>query len=67
VARGQRRPVLSLGNIRTQTQETACYFYNRLEKEAVRWVSYHFESKAERLEPDRAILSLIREVEENST
>jgi hypothetical protein len=50
-----------------ETEEIACYFYNRLEKEAVRWVSYHFEGKAERLEPDPAILSLIQEVEENST
>jgi len=50
-----------------ETEETTCYFYNRLEKEAVRWVSYHFEGKAERLEPDPAILSLIQEVEENTT
>jgi hypothetical protein len=50
-----------------ETEEAACYFYNRLEKEGVRWVSYHFEGKAERFEPDPAILSLIREVEENNT
>jgi hypothetical protein len=48
------------------TEEIACYFYNRHDKELVRWVSYHFEGKAERLEPDPAILKVIREVEENN-
>jgi hypothetical protein len=48
-------------------EESACYFYNRLEKEGIRWVSYHFEGQAERLEPDQGILNLIQEVEENAT
>jgi len=48
-----------------ESEETACYFYNRLDKQGVRWVSYHFEGEAERVEPDAAIISLIQEVEEN--
>ncbi len=30
-----------------QSEATACYFYNRLDGDSVRWVSYHFESEAE--------------------
>ena len=50
-----------------ETEEIACYFYNRSDKEGVRWVSYHFEGKTERLEPDPAILKVIREVEEDAS
>jgi hypothetical protein len=46
-----------------ETEEVACYFYNRLEKHGVRWVSYHFEGDAERVEPDTEIVSLIHDVE----
>jgi hypothetical protein len=64
-----RQPLLILHFIRMmpspETEEIACYFYNRHDKEGVRWVSYHFEGKAERLEPDPAILKVIQEVEEN--
>jgi len=28
-------------------EQNACYFYNRLEKDGVRWVSYHFEKEAD--------------------
>ena len=48
-----------------ETEEIACYFYNRIEKNSVRWVSYHFEKAAERVEPDSAVLKIINEVEEN--
>ena len=48
-----------------ETEEIACYFYNRLEKKGVRWVSYHFEGKAERVEPDASVLKIIEEVEQN--
>lgn len=34
-----------------QTAVNACYFYNRLEREGERFVSYHFEMDAEVLEP----------------
>jgi len=47
-----------------ETEEMACSFYNRLEKNSsVRWVSYHFEKTAERVEPDLAVLKLINQVE----
>ncbi|MDA2923308.1 N-6 DNA methylase [Acidobacteria bacterium AH-259-L09] len=49
-----------------ETEEIACYFYNRLEKDGVRWVSYHFEGQAERIEPDDSVLKLIDEVEHNN-
>jgi hypothetical protein len=48
-----------------ESEEGACYFYNRVEKEGVRWVSYHFEGKADRVEPDSAVLKIIEEVEQN--
>lgn len=65
-----RQPLLLLHFVRMmpspETEEIACYFYNRIDKKGVRWVSYHFEGKAERVESDPAILKVIREVEENN-
>ena len=65
-----RHPLLALHFFRMmpspETDEIACYFYNRLEKDGVRWVSYHFEGKSERVESDSAILKIIQEVEENN-
>jgi hypothetical protein len=62
-----RKPLLLLHFVRMlaapETQEIACYFYNRLEKQGVRWVSYHFEQAAERIEPDSAVTKIIDEVE----
>jgi hypothetical protein len=49
-----------------ESEEVACYFFNRVEKVNIRWVSYHFEGQAERIEPDTAVLKLIEEVEQNS-
>jgi hypothetical protein len=48
-----------------ETEETACYFYNRLEKNGIRWVSYHFEKEAARVLADAAVLKIINEVEED--
>jgi hypothetical protein len=62
-----RRPLQLLHFVRMlsapESEEAACYFYNRLEKNSVRWVSYHFEKAAERVEPDSAVFKLINEVE----
>ena len=44
-------------------EEIACYFFNRLEGQQVRWVSYHFEREAERVEPDISVLQIIEEAE----
>src|SRR6476646_6192778 len=48
-----------------RTEEIACYFYNRVEKEGVRWVSYHFEKDADVVSPDPSVVDLIGEVEQN--
>lgn len=48
-----------------RTEEIACYFYNRVEKDGVRWVSYHFEKDADVVSPDPSVIDLIREVEQN--
>jgi hypothetical protein len=49
-----------------ESEEVACYFFNRLEEKDARWVSYHFEGKAERVEPDASVIKLIEEVEQNN-
>jgi hypothetical protein len=36
----------------SKTGEDACYFYNRLEGDEVRWVSYHFHADPELVLPD---------------
>jgi hypothetical protein len=66
----QLKPIELLPFIRLmegpKTEQNACYFYNRLNKEGVRWVSYHFESEAEIVCPDdelRSTLSLLRPAE----
>lgn len=66
-----RRPMQLLHFVRMMplpdTEEVACYFYNRSTKEGVRWVSYHCEGKPERIEPDPAVLRVIEEVEQDGT
>jgi len=42
-----------------QTEPNACYFYSRLGKEGARWVSYHFDRKAELLSTDDELNILI--------
>ena len=46
------------------SEEIACFFYNRVEKEGIRWVSYHFERESERVEPDSAVTKIINDIEE---
>ena len=59
----QSKPIELLPFIRLmespKTQQNACYFYNRLNKEGVRWVSYHFESEADVIRPDDEIMSTL--------
>jgi hypothetical protein len=40
----------------SNTGEDACYFYNRLEGEQVRWVSYQFRGEPERILPDADVV-----------
>ncbi|HYW44883.1 MAG TPA: N-6 DNA methylase [Bryobacteraceae bacterium] len=49
-----------------ESEQIACYFFTRLDKKNVCWISYHFEGdKADRTEPDTSVLRLIEEVEQN--
>ena len=48
-----------------RTEEIACYFYNPVEKDVVRGVSYHFEKDSDMISPDPSVLTLIRQVEQN--
>jgi len=41
------------------TQQNACYFYNRLKGDNVRWISYHFEDEAEIIRSDDEVMSAI--------
>lgn len=50
-----------------RTEEIACYFYNRVEKNGIRWVSYHFEKDSDAVSPDPSVVKLIREVEQNGS
>lgn len=45
-----------------QTDQDACYFYNRLEGTEVRWVSYHFHAEPELLLPDEGLVDLLTEI-----
>lgn len=54
LAEGDERDPLELVPLvrimkRQETGENACYFYNRMQKDGVRWVSYHFEPEPERV------------------
>jgi hypothetical protein len=45
-----------------RTEATACYFYNRLDRNGVRWVSYHFEQEAEFLQPREELASFLSDL-----
>ena len=44
-------------------EKNACYYYNKVEKDGIRWISYHFDKEAERTEPDQALIEIIRYLE----
>jgi hypothetical protein len=50
-----------------RTEEIASYFYNWVEKDGVRWVSYHFEKDPDMISPESSVLMLIRELEQNGS
>jgi hypothetical protein len=62
-----RRPLELLHFVRMlpapDNEEIACYFFNRLEGQRIRWISYHFEREAERIEADAAVMRVIEEAE----
>lgn len=43
----------------SKTGEDGCYFYNRLEGDQVRWVSYHFHADPELVLPDDDVIELV--------
>jgi hypothetical protein len=45
-----------------ESAEDACYFYDRIQPEGVRWISYHFEPQPEFVEPDAEVVHLIAEL-----
>ena len=49
------------------TEKNACYFYSRLQKDGIRWVSYHFEAEAEIIRPDEVLPKVIDEMEHGSS
>ncbi|MBM2813108.1 MAG: hypothetical protein HW416_3867, partial [Chloroflexi bacterium] len=49
--------------ISPKKEAEACYFYNRIDRDSVRWVSYHFEQEASVDQPDEALRSLIRDLD----
>ncbi len=42
--------------------EDTCYFYDRLETDGVRWVSYHFEDEPNVISPNAEVVELIAEL-----
>jgi hypothetical protein len=46
-----------------ESVEDACYFYDRIETNGVRWVSYHYEPQPELVFPDSETVDLIRELD----
>jgi hypothetical protein len=59
----QQRPLELLPFIRLigspETEPNACYFYNRQDKDQVRWVSYHFDSNPEIYSPATEVMPAI--------
>jgi hypothetical protein len=43
-----------------KTQANAVYFYNRMQGNEVRWVSYHFDKESEIIRPDSAVNSAVK-------
>ena len=54
-------PLLSLQQAPASVED-ACYFYDRVEGQQVRWVSYHFEGQHVTVRADPDVLSLIAEL-----
>ena len=45
-----------------RSARNACYYYNRLEDDKVRFVSYHFDVESEKTEVDAEVLDLLEEI-----
>lgn len=45
-----------------ESVEDACYFYDRIEADGIRWISYHYEPQPEVVRPDPLVAALIEEL-----
>ena len=63
LAKGQTVPLELLPLVRImespRTARNACYFYSRLEKEEIHWVSYHFEDESQIVRSDNEALQAL--------
>jgi hypothetical protein len=63
LSRGRKNPVEILPLLKImeapEIPARACYFYNRIEGDQVRWISYHFEGEAEVLRPDGEVIDVL--------
>lgn len=46
------------------TAKDACYFFNKIEKDKVRFVSYHFSNRPELVEPNDEVFDTIKQLSE---
>lgn len=46
-----------------ESVEDAAYFYDRIEKDGIRWISYAYESAPEVVEPDADTIALIKQLD----
>lgn len=65
---GSNRPIELLPFLRMhrgpKSAEDACYFYNRVDGKAIRWLSYHFEQEDEVLDEDPDVLKVLAALRE---
>lgn len=54
-------PLIKFGTNPT-AEENACYFYNRIDKNGVRWVSYHFGEKEEFSEQNSFVQDMLNDL-----
>jgi serine/threonine protein kinase len=48
-----------------KTQEEACYFYNRLVPDGIRWISYHFHAEPEIVLADERVSRFLSQLQAN--
>ncbi len=62
----EKSPLVLLPLIRLTGTEAAplraCYFYNRIEGDKVRWVSYHYSEEAEQVRDDPAVIKTLEDL-----
>ena len=46
-----------------ESVEDACYFYDRIQADGIRWISYHYEPRPQVVRPDAELVDLIGELD----